>query len=139
MVKMQMTFGPTQKMKILGYLCFWLKRRNRKKTQHNKKTSPKNPSKFFWINIICWHLKLLAIDGFMGSDFSVDWNLLCDLEEKSYKPLSLRKYTTCVNTSLQHLCGCRWLCDDELKSANITELLWWKWIAAPNFYCITGS
>lgn len=43
MLKMQMTFGPTQKMKILGYLSFWLKRRNRKKTQHNKKNQPQKP------------------------------------------------------------------------------------------------
>lgn len=123
------------------FFDFWLKyhnRKNIKQSQHNKKTVPRKPSKFFWINIIYWHLKPQAIDWwFMGSDFSVDWNFLCDLEEKSYKPSVSEN--RCVNTSLQPLCGCGWLCDAELKSANITELLWWKWIAAPNFYCIIGS
>lgn len=126
------------------FFDFWLKyhnRKNRKQPQHSnnnkKKTVPKKASKFFWINIIYWHLKPQAIDcWFMGSGFSVDWNLLCDLE-KSYKPSVSEN--RCVNTSLQPLCGSGWLCDAELKSANITELLWWKWIAAPIFYCIIGS
>lgn len=141
MVKLKMAFGPAQKMKILGYLCFWLKHHKRKKkpttTKKANKTTNKTPKPPLHFLDKC-HLLTFKTTGnwrwFMGSDFSVDWNLLCDLEEKSYKPSVSEN--RCVNISLENLWGCRWLCDTELESENITELLWWKRI---NFCCITGG
>jgi len=98
MVKWKMASCPTQKMKIPGYLCFCLKYHNRK----NKKG--KLNSKIFWINNFYLAFKTTGNRLWLkGSDFSVDRNFLCDLEEKSYKLSgSANRYVT---TSLQHFSG----------------------------------
>lgn len=97
MVKLKMAFCPTPKVKISGYLYFCVK-------QHNRKKKGKINSKIFCINN--FYLAFKSMENglwLMGSDYNLDRNLLCDLEDKSYKLSgSANRY---VNTSLQCFSG----------------------------------